>query len=235
MKRSSIPKGGHFPEFDSMVKAIEKIYHHSSSMNQAHTKAFSPDFKKFAESQPPEISAGFLDINEVALRELELMKEINTSITEYPATFGDLRELHVELELKQSQLNSKIAAEKKAKSAAEKADDKVQAAQKKNSPDVSKFENEARDAHAAADQAQREAEEEQRQYNTYFESYKKRFIDSLSVDLTNLATKRSEPLDQLAKIADDYGAAALKLRKYEDTQIAQFQSALEELETITIE
>lgn len=234
-KQDAIPKGGHFPEFDTTIKALNKIYQNSVSLNQAQAKAFSPDFKKFSESQQPEISAAFLDINQVCLKELDIMKEANATIAEYPNCFADLKQMHIELEQKQADLNKKIAAEKKAKSAAEKADEKVQNAQKKNSPDLGKLQSEAEKAHDIAQQALLDAEEEQQQYNTYFETYKKNFIDKMSDDLSQLATKELQPLDRFAQTANELGSAVLKLRKYHDAQIDQLQTVLNELEQVTIE
>ena len=226
-----------FKEYKDTCSVAEDMRAHILEMHDSDSKAFSPEFKKFIESQKPEIAKPLNLISDEGGKQLHAFR---TSFNWWTDFLGqdlvNLQNLHSDLIQQQNLLQAKQNEAHKADLAFTKNNENLDKARNKNNPkDIALYESQTPALQKQKDDSHKAADEQQEFYNKYSEEYKSKFLDSFATSLSNLVKGRQTVLAELMTVADNISEAIQTIEEPKDSSIPPLQTRLNDLEAVVIE
>ena len=217
-----------FPEFNSMMKEVEKILSLEQTMIEYQQKGFSVE--------PQEIAEGLLKILKAGEDQIKIMQTHKQTMGNFPSDLKSLSTLKAQLDKKFADLKSKQDAARKAKAAAQKAEENLNKIRAKGKPDeIEKAESALSAANEKAINDQKAAEDEQADFETYFDDYKSKIVENFTTILSAMVGARDKTIRSLVEIAEQVSQSILEVKQPHDTVIDNLQKRLSDLDDEVIE
>lgn len=226
----------HFPELHETIASIDGQKKAELGIIEANEKAFSDDFKKYANQQKPDFSNALISICECGVHEVAIIKDSFVGVTSLSTDLQPLFQQEAEIDkyrqlVKAAQEQAKKSQQVAAKQEANYNRAKVGGKQS----DISKAEVSFSAAKRKADDDTNSYEYQKRALDEKELPYRKTFLESYTKAINAALNLRIQESEKLLKLTDEFDDAISKLCDFEDDGIAHYQRRLEELEAMTVE
>jgi hypothetical protein len=225
-----------FPEFADFTAAIDAIQAAGVGIIENDMAAFGDEFKRFANSQFPDVKANLDVIRENGNRQTRAMRHLFLGTKALKEDLEPVRAKNQEFLNRQAELQRVRDVAKASRAAVAKADEGLQRAERKgNQVDIRQANLRVDQATQKADADEKAADDAQILFDAYKREYPLDFIDQFATLLEPAIDAKLEELGEVALAAQGIIEAAGKFTDYEDASIARMRKRLEELDAIVIE
>jgi hypothetical protein len=225
-----------FPEYSDFLASVESLRASGATIIESDMNAFSPEFDRFAKSQPAEVQVHLASIKSAGDTQARAMRHFWGGTGKLPSDLDQLRLKNLNYQNKEREVQAARSLAQASRAAVPKAQEALDRAERKgNQAEVRRLVDRLEEAKAKADSDEAAAAAADESWADFQKRYPAEFSDLLGSILEPVVDAKLEELRELEGAADTFIEAAQHFEFFDDPSNARLRQRLEELNAIVVD